>query len=1481
MAKTIPKRIFASCMVILFTLAFFPAYAEEVPAQAEDAQSAIDYPAWALLPDGSPNPAFVDQNGEMMEIDPDNLHDSGYVYSYVDENGQTVICNAESAPQVLPPQSGPDAESDEQVTVQDSKTFDRFFSLNHGIALFGSGSAWRHYFVPANTEVPLVSLCLEKGLNNPGDDSPTAGVESGAAGWMTNLATWAPAILRSYGLALGADESVNATLVAYMQSAVWVHQGSISATDGGLLDALVAAIDIPAVASDPQISGIPEDGFCKPTVVTVSGKEYGRYGPYTYSGGSNPAAVGIYKGDPANNVPATGAYVGKENGTAITNPVANDTTFYLFLPKQQTDPGSINVRISTQYASVITARYFSVSAGQDQLVIPQWDSTVGERAFAFRLGGYGDVEVTKADGDVKRSALAGAVFKIHEWNGTAYVNTSYDVTWDAAERKYKSEWLYETLTNGGRFRLVETAAPYSYKIGSPNYWNFTLNHVKTTFTVTRDNDPVYAKIPLQKLDNDTGGAIAQGDATLAGAKYQLFYNETKTHPDGTKFTKNDPVLIDKDGIQRSAGTPYIVTTDAAGKAEFRTLFPMKYYIIEIPSDSSGSDTATGSDGYLVDPVKHEVDAACLAADPVAVTRNITSKEQVKKQGFDILKLSEIGVGQEFRPLVGAGFKVYLISSLTDVANGKLPKPAGGWTGKELAGIDFSKETAAKIDGTVQPERFSDSLGKVTFPEYPYGSYIVVETTVPTGYRAIDPFIIRVTKDSRVHQPWRYFNDDDKFQVRIVKKDAETGNIVLGKNAAYRIFDLTENKYVEMRVTYPAPAVYGTSAHPFETGDDGKLLLPQLLAYGTYRLEEVTAPEGYVVAGSEPNPSAAVIIDFTGMIYDPEAEENVVEVIQENEQQKGHIDLLKEKEDPDDTGEPPYDKFPMEDVEFHLYAAEDIYAQDGSGDIVHAAGALIGSMITDADGKAAMDGIYLGKYILREYAAGDSDKVMIGGVLRNQYYFAEDVEIEFTAQDQETSIIYADHALVDAYRLGRIVIEKTGEETKEPLAGAVFEVTAKNDIYDAFESEKVWSKDDIIATITTDENGTATLADLLPGEYTLRETEAPDGYLPIPDEDFTIGFRGRTEKFEFYTLNLIDKIDKKEDLLVAVEVDKDTIKRTSAAFVSLPDQRGYNNVGEKDERYRYDVDFRSTSNVDADEFVVDDNLENAREQLVYVEELWTPVVWGDTDGKWNLWYKTNKTRNNIVYAPDQGALVYPNTGFKPWKTGLDTDKRYRLLVKDLPLASGEYLTALRFEYGHVEVGFTSKNYADKSQDGEHRGKSKGQVDLGKDTKRLALLRAGAAQDRYRGSIKGDTVDWTPAQNAPFYPPDPAAGAELKAAKLYPASYLVSAVRPMADVNIVSSVSARIAKATDGDPLKDHDQDAVITKELVTFAIEDEKIEPGSVESDSLISKLGKSFKTADPFMFAEWFLALIGAGLAIIILLLVRRNRKERSSGYVQ
>ena len=78
-----------------------------------------------------------------------------------------------------------------------------------------------------------------------------------------------------------------------------------------------------------------------------------------------------------------------------------------------------------------------------------------------------------------------------------------------------------------------------------------------------------------------------------------------------------------------------------------------------------------------------------------------------------------------------------------------------------------------------PELITDTKGYAVSPELPYGSYVVVESTTPENLKTIDPFVVNVENDSREPMQWRVFDDRPfEFLLKIVKKDAQTGNTVL-------------------------------------------------------------------------------------------------------------------------------------------------------------------------------------------------------------------------------------------------------------------------------------------------------------------------------------------------------------------------------------------------------------------------------------------------------------------------------------------------------------------------------------------------------------------------------------------------------------------------------------------------------------------------------------------------------------------------------
>lgn len=82
---------------------------------------------------------------------------------------------------------------------------------------------------------------------------------------------------------------------------------------------------------------------------------------------------------------------------------------------------------------------------------------------------------------------------------------------------------------------------------------------------------------------------------------------------------------------------------------------------------------------------------------------------------------------------------------------------------------------------------------------------------------------------------------------------------------------------------------------------------------------------------------------------------------------------------------------------------------------------------------------------------------------------------------------------DRPAMGKIRIRKTDEDTGEPVAGASYEIRAKEDILTPAGTVRV-PKGSLVSAIVTDENGEGQSDSLYLGRYEIRETEQPSGYM---------------------------------------------------------------------------------------------------------------------------------------------------------------------------------------------------------------------------------------------------------------------------------------------------------------------------------------------------------------------------------------------------
>ena len=180
-------------------------------------------------------------------------------------------------------------------------------------------------------------------------------------------------------------------------------------------------------------------------------------------------------------------------------------------------------------------------------------------------------------------------------------------------------------------------------------------------------------------------------------------------------------------------------------------------------------------------------------------------------------------------MAGAEFTAYLKSSLSVKADGS---------------YDFDKATPVVIGENGATTITSDDKGHAVSIAIPYGTYVVVESKTPHNMKTIKPFEVKIKENHPTEpQTWRVFLDREfTAKLRVIKKDSDTKQTVLVPNAEFKIFNIDKNEYVKQYTTYPSKVEHTS----FFTDEDGDLILPEALKIGNYRIEEVSAPYGYVV-----------------------------------------------------------------------------------------------------------------------------------------------------------------------------------------------------------------------------------------------------------------------------------------------------------------------------------------------------------------------------------------------------------------------------------------------------------------------------------------------------------------------------------------------------------------------------------------------------------------------------------------------------------
>lgn len=301
----------------------------------------------------------------------------------------------------------------------------------------------------------------------------------------------------------------------------------------------------------------------------------------------------------------------------------------------------------------------------------------------------------------------------------------------------------------------------------------------------------------------------------------------------------------------------------------------------------------------------------------------------------------------------------------------------------------------------------------------YGIWTIREdaSTTPDGYEALKGAEFKIEIEA---ETLRYVVSNQIISVRlqINKRDADTGSMIPIRGAKFQILDKNGKA-----ITMPDNLDYSKMTDTFTTNEEGVIVLTSKLEYGTYTVKEVYAPDGYLLSEEKK------------ITLGKDNADNHTNFIVEypDKPQKGRIRMTKIDQDTGETiGEGfTFDVFtaaPVMDAAGVPYTVE----VDGKEKILDKAGIKVATVVTDENGLAVTDALYLGKYVVKEVGSAE--------------YYA------LNPKEYPAEIIY-DRQVVDVDVDLQVPNEKTkfdlfkvdSEQEDQPLAGITFRMFSSSDV----------------------------------------------------------------------------------------------------------------------------------------------------------------------------------------------------------------------------------------------------------------------------------------------------------------------------------------------------------------------------------------------------------------------------------------------------
>ena len=438
-----------------------------------------------------------------------------------------------------------------------------------------------------------------------------------------------------------------------------------------------------------------------------------------------------------------------------------------------------------------------------------------------------------------------------------------------------------------------------------------------------------------------------------------------------------------------------------------------------------------------------------------------------------------------------------------------------YAAEDIYTADFQKDDNGNrileyAAGTLVKTVTTDKEGKAVLKNLPLGSYKIVETSAPTGFvlnseAQTVTFTYKDQETPVIEQTATFENERQKVEISVEKQDADTEKAVAGAE-----FGLYAKNDIEAHGTVIVKA--GSLLGKAVSGEDGKAVFTQDLPFGEYYIKELAAPNGYV---------------FSDEVLEVKAEYQgqEVKVVQLSSVLKNQPTKVVVSKSDLTTG-----------VEL---SGATLTVLDKDGNVVDTWKSVKGE-------QHMIERLTVGEtYTLREEIA--------------PYGYLKAEEVTYTIED--TGEIQKVE-MKDDVPTGTIIINKNGEFLDKvtaldsvggwishlfqyvtgSLKDVTFEVFALADVKSADgESEDYYKKDELVATITTDDTGIAKLSGLPLGKYYVKEKATVDGFvLDNEAREIDLTYRDQDTAEVTYSADWQNNRQKAEVEVVKKEKDSDRV-----------------------------------------------------------------------------------------------------------------------------------------------------------------------------------------------------------------------------------------------------------------------------------------------------------------------------------------------------